>query len=227
MHGGRKSASCREVNISAPCQRRGASCIRKRTMLLPCSLLGEVGFQLVPYGACRGPLRGSDTHFCPGTRLARPSTHASPLRVERCVRAARSAMGTLINGADAGVAIVTSAVAAANATLVRAHQVIGQVDGLASDWAQSPVGNIIGAGGSLHACASAPLAPMRSSCPRQGTVARRQQRGARGESMRARAAQPCMCMRAAAHGRAQGTCASCRPCEHKKCAGKKVARQRW
>jgi hypothetical protein len=55
------------------------------------------------------------------------------------------AMGTLINGADAGVAIVTSAVAAANATLVRAHQVVGQVDGLASQWAQSPIGTIVGA----------------------------------------------------------------------------------
>ena len=55
------------------------------------------------------------------------------------------AMGTLINGADAGVAIITSAVAAANATIVRAHQVVGQVDSLANDWAQSPLGAIIGA----------------------------------------------------------------------------------
>ena len=53
-------------------------------------------------------------------------------------------MGTLINGADAGVAIITSAVAAANATLIRAHQVVGQADTMASEWAQSPVGSIIG-----------------------------------------------------------------------------------
>lgn len=53
-------------------------------------------------------------------------------------------MSTLINGADAGVAIITSAVAAANATLTRAHQVVGQVDDLASNWAQSPIGNIVG-----------------------------------------------------------------------------------
>ena len=56
-------------------------------------------------------------------------------------------MSTLINGADAGVAIITSAVAAANATLTRAHQVVGQVDGLAANWAQSPIGNIVGARG--------------------------------------------------------------------------------
>ncbi len=59
-------------------------------------------------------------------------------------RAAAMSMGTLINGADAGVAIITSAVAAANATLIRAHQVVGQVDTMASEWAQSPVGSIIG-----------------------------------------------------------------------------------
>ena len=53
-------------------------------------------------------------------------------------------MGTLINGADAGVAIITSAVAAANATLIRAHQVVGQIDTMANEWAQSPVGSIIG-----------------------------------------------------------------------------------
>ena len=71
--------------------------------------------------------------------------------IPSCARCAASmAMSTLINGADAGVAIVTSAVAAANATLIRAHQVVGQVDGLASDWAQSPVGNIIGAQGRAH-----------------------------------------------------------------------------
>ena len=53
-------------------------------------------------------------------------------------------MNTLINGADAGVAIISSAVAAANATLIRAHQVVGQIDTMASEWAQSPVGSIIG-----------------------------------------------------------------------------------
>ena len=58
--------------------------------------------------------------------------------------AAVNSMGTLINGADAGVAIISSAVAAANATLIRAHQVVGQVDAMANEWAQSPVGSIIG-----------------------------------------------------------------------------------
>ncbi|CAL8472073.1 g11615 [Coccomyxa elongata] len=53
-------------------------------------------------------------------------------------------MGTLINGSDAGIAIITSAVAAANATLIRAHQAVDQVDAFANDWAQSPVGSIIG-----------------------------------------------------------------------------------
>ena len=61
----------------------------------------------------------------------------------RCGAAVNS-MGTLINGADAGVAIITSAVAAANATLIRAHQVVGQIDTMANEWAQSPVGSIIG-----------------------------------------------------------------------------------
>ena len=53
-------------------------------------------------------------------------------------------MSTLINGADAGVAIISSAVAAANATLIRAHQVVGEIDGMASQFAQSPIGNIVG-----------------------------------------------------------------------------------
>ena len=65
------------------------------------------------------------------------------------VCAAAMSMGTLINGADAGVAIVSSAVAAANATLIRAHQVVGQIDTMASEWAQSPVGSIIGEGSSF------------------------------------------------------------------------------
>lgn len=55
------------------------------------------------------------------------------------------AMGTLINGSDAGIAIITSAVAAANATLIRAHQAVDQVNAFADQWAQSPVGSIIGA----------------------------------------------------------------------------------
>ena len=54
-------------------------------------------------------------------------------------------MSTLINGADAGVAIISSAVAAANATLIRAHQVVGEIDGMASQFAQSPIGSIVGA----------------------------------------------------------------------------------
>ncbi len=58
--------------------------------------------------------------------------------------AASMMMGTLINGSDAGIAIITSAVAAANATLIRAHQAVDQVDAFANDWAQSPVGSIIG-----------------------------------------------------------------------------------
>ncbi|EIE23575.1 hypothetical protein COCSUDRAFT_65992 [Coccomyxa subellipsoidea C-169] len=53
-------------------------------------------------------------------------------------------MGTLINGSDAGIAIITSAVAAANATLIRAHQAVDQVDALANEFSASPVGSIIG-----------------------------------------------------------------------------------
>lgn len=64
--------------------------------------------------------------------------------LSQCCYAAANSMGTLINGADAGVAIITSAVAAANATLIRAHQLVGQVDSMANEWAQSPVGSIIG-----------------------------------------------------------------------------------
>ena len=60
------------------------------------------------------------------------------------VLAAAQSMGTLINGADAGVAIISSAVAAANATLIRAHQVVGEIDTMASSWAQSPIGSVIG-----------------------------------------------------------------------------------
>ena len=58
--------------------------------------------------------------------------------------AAAMSMGTLINGADAGVAIISSAVAAANATLIRAHQVVGEIDGMASEFAQSPIGSLVG-----------------------------------------------------------------------------------
>lgn len=58
--------------------------------------------------------------------------------------AASMMMSTLINGADAGIAIISSAVAAANATLVHAHAVVGQVDSAANQWAQSPVGSLIG-----------------------------------------------------------------------------------
>jgi hypothetical protein len=65
-------------------------------------------------------------------------------KMDCMARAASMAMGTLINGADAGIAIITSAVAAANATLIRAHAVVGQVDTMATDWAQTPVGSFIG-----------------------------------------------------------------------------------
>ena len=62
----------------------------------------------------------------------------------RCCVAAANSMGTLINGADAGMAIITSAVSAANATLIRAHQLVGQVDTMANEWAHSPIGSIVG-----------------------------------------------------------------------------------
>lgn len=66
------------------------------------------------------------------------------------VPAAAQSMSTLINGADAGVAIISSAVAAANATLIRAHQVVGEIDVMASQFAQSPIGSIVGeSGGAL------------------------------------------------------------------------------
>ena len=66
------------------------------------------------------------------------------------VPAAAQSMSTLINGADAGVAIISSAVAAANATLIRAHQVVGEIDVMARQFAQSPIGSIVGeSGGAL------------------------------------------------------------------------------
>ena len=69
--------------------------------------------------------------------------------------AAAQSMSTLINGADAGVAIISSAVAAANATLIRAHQVVGEIDGMASQFAQSPIGNIVGESQGALPCLSA------------------------------------------------------------------------
>ena len=43
-----------------------------------------------------------------------------------------------------------AAVAAANATLIRAHQVVGEIDVMASQFAQSPIGSIVGeSGGAL------------------------------------------------------------------------------
>ena len=73
----------------------------------------------------------------------------------RNVPAAAQSMSTLINGADAGVAIISSAVAAANATLIRAHQVVGEIDGMASQFAQSPIGSIVGESAGALPCLTA------------------------------------------------------------------------